>query len=48
MIKDVDGRLKKDESSEHKSSGVLPEKVTHFSDAADKIVWTKFGGVLKE
>jgi len=40
MIKDVDGQLKKDESSEHKSSGVLPEEETHFSDAADKIVWT--------
>ena len=48
MIKDVDGQLKNDESSEHKSSGVLPEEATHFSDAADKIVWTKFGGELKD
>ncbi len=48
MIKDVDGQLKKDKSSERKSSGVLPEEATHFSDAADKIVWTKYGGGLKE
>lgn len=48
MIKDVDGQLKKDKSSERKSSGVLPEEATHFSDAADKIVWTKFGGELKK
>ena len=47
-IKDVDGQLKKDKSSERKSSGVLPEEATHFSDAADKIVWTKFGGGLRK
>ena len=47
MIKDVDGQLKKDKSSERKSSGILPEEATHFSDAADKIVWTKFGDNLK-
>lgn len=47
MIKDVDGQLKKDKSSERKTSGVLPEEATHFSDAADKIIWTKFGGGLK-
>ncbi len=46
MIKDVNGQLKKDKSSERKSSGILPEEATHFSDAADKIVWTKFGGEL--
>lgn len=43
MIKDVDGQLKKDKSSERKSSGILQEEATHFSDAADKILWTKFG-----
>ena len=48
MIKDVDGQLKKDKSSERKSSGVLPEEATHFSDAADKIVWTKFGDKIKK
>ena len=48
MIKDVDGKLQKDKSSERKTSGVLPEEATHFSDAADKIVWTKFGEKLKD
>ena len=48
MIKDVDGKLQKDKSSERRTSGVLPEEATHFSDAADKIIWTKFGGGLKE
>ncbi|MDL2308889.1 hypothetical protein LJC68_10055 [Bacteroidales bacterium OttesenSCG-928-B11] len=42
-IKDVDGQLKKDKSSERKSSGILQEEATHFSDAADKILWSKFG-----
>ena len=47
-INDMDGQLKKDKSSERKTSGVLPEETTHFSDAANKIVWTKFGGGLKD
>jgi hypothetical protein len=47
MIRDVDGQLKKDKTSERKSSGVLPEEATHFSDAADKIMWTKFGNSIK-
>jgi len=47
MIKDVDGKLEKDKSSERKSSGILPEEATHFSDAADKIIWTKFGSNMK-
>ena len=38
----VDGKLEKNKNSERKSSGVLPEEATHFSDAADKILWTKF------
>jgi len=42
MVKEVDGKLQKDKTSERKGSGVLPEEATHFSDAADKIVWTKF------
>ena len=44
----MDGQLKKNKSSERKTSEVLPEGETHFSDAADKIVWTKCGGGLKE
>jgi hypothetical protein len=46
-VKDEDGRLSKDKSSERITSGVLPEEATHFSDAADKIVWTKFGTYIR-
>ncbi|MDD4847604.1 MAG: hypothetical protein PHR53_02420 [Bacteroidales bacterium] len=48
MVKDVNGKLEKDKSSERKTSGVLPEEATHFSDAADKIIWTKYGNILKK
>jgi len=47
-INDMDGQLKKDKSIVWKTSSVLPEEATHFSDAADKIVWTKIGGGLKK
>lgn len=40
-VKDIDGHLKKDKSSERKSN-VPQEEATHFSDAADKIIWTKY------
>jgi hypothetical protein len=40
---DKDVKFAKDKSSEKKSSGITPEEATHFSDAADKIVWTKYG-----
>lgn len=42
MLKEYDGQLKKDKSSERRNSGVLPEEATHFSDAVDKILWTKY------
>ncbi|MDL2309440.1 hypothetical protein LJC53_07660, partial [Bacteroidales bacterium OttesenSCG-928-C03] len=48
MIKDVDGKLQKDKSSERKSSGILQEEATHFSDAADKILWCKFGNRIQK
>lgn len=35
--------FRKDKRSEKPSSGVLPEEATHFSDAIDKLVWTKYG-----
>lgn len=47
MVRDEDGQLKKDKRSEKKGSGILPEEATHFSDAADKIVWTKYGEHVK-
>ena len=47
-VKNVEGQLKKDKSSERPKSGVLPEEATHFSDAVDKLIWTKFGEKLNK
>jgi hypothetical protein len=41
-VKEEDGQLKKDKSSERNTSGVPAEETTHFSDPANKIVWTKY------
>jgi len=40
-----DGKFTKDKSSERKDS-ILPEEATHFGDAVDKRVWTKYGTLL--
>jgi len=48
QVKDENGKVVKDKSSERKSSGVLPEEATHFSDAVDKIIWTKYGCTIQE
>lgn len=45
-VKNVDGQLKKDKKSERPDSGVLPEEATHFSDAVDKLIWTKYAYCL--
>ena len=39
------GKFEKDKSSE-RSKKILPEEATHFSDAADKRIWTKYSGKL--
>lgn len=39
---DKDGKFEKDKSSERKKK-ILPEEATHFSDAVDKRIWTKYG-----
>jgi hypothetical protein len=39
------GKFQKDKSSE-RSKKILPEEATHFSDAIDKRVWTKYGELL--
>lgn len=39
------GKFDKDKSSERKSK-ILPEEATHFSDAADKRIWTKYSNTL--
>ena len=46
-VRTVDNRLAKDKSSERPNSGVLPEEATHFSDARDKLLWTKYGEQLR-
>lgn len=45
-VRNVDGKWEKDKSSERPKSGVPPEEATHFSDAVDKMIWTKFGEFL--
>ena len=42
-VKESHGRFEKDKSSERTGSGTPPEEATHFSDAVDKLVWTKYG-----
>ncbi|MFZ4401482.1 MAG: hypothetical protein ACOYO1_15710 [Bacteroidales bacterium] len=42
---DKDGRFEKDKSSERKKA-ILAEEATHFSDAVDKRIWTKYGNKL--
>lgn len=37
-----DGKFDKDKSSE-RSKKILPEEATHFGDAVDKRIWTKYG-----
>ncbi len=39
------GKFDKDKSSE-RSKKILPEEATHFGDAADKRIWTKYGHTL--
>lgn len=39
------GKFDKDKTSERKDS-ILPEEATHFGDAADKRMWTKYGNIL--
>jgi len=45
-VKTVEGKLQKDKKSERPDSGVLPEEATHFSDAVDKLIWTKYAYCL--
>ena len=45
-VKTVAGKMEKDKKSERPNSGVLPEEATHFSDAVDKLIWTKYAYCL--
>ncbi len=40
-VMERNGKFEKDKSSE-RSKKILPEEATHFSDAADKRIWTKY------
>ena len=41
-----DGKFQKDKSSERRK--IIPqEEATHFGDAADKIIWTKYNDTIK-
>lgn len=46
VIEDSNGKFKKDKRSEARKS-VLPEEATHFGDAVDKRIWTKYSHLLK-
>jgi hypothetical protein len=42
-----DGKFDKDKSSERKKK-ILPEEATHFGDAVDKRIWTKYGYTINK
>ena len=44
---DSQGRFTKDKKSERNAS-IEPENATHFGDAVDKRIWTKYGDLLKQ
>lgn len=45
VLDSTTGKIEKDKRSEARSS-VLPEEATHFGDAVDKRMWTKYGYLL--
>lgn len=47
VIQKSNGTFEKDKKSEARTS-VLPEEATHFGDAVDKRIWTKYGQQLKK
>lgn len=44
-VRESSGKFEKDKRSEQRKS-VLPEEATHFGDAVDKRIWTKYGDRL--
>lgn len=45
QVIEKNGKFEKDKSSERKKT-ILPEEATHYGDAVDKRMWTKYGKVL--
>ena len=46
VLDTTSGKIEKDKRSEARKS-VLPEEATHYGDAVDKRMWTKYGYLLK-
>jgi len=46
-VLDKNGKFEKDKTSERKKK-ILAEEATHFSDAVDKRIWTKYGDKLRK
>ena len=46
-VRTVMGKFEKDKRSERNDS-ILPEEATHFGDAVDKRIWTKYGDLLHQ
>lgn len=44
-LRESNGKFEKDKRSEQRKN-VLPEEATHFGDAVDKRIWTKYGNRL--
>lgn len=45
-VREANGKFEKDKRSEQRKS-VLPEEATHFGDAVDKRIWTKYHSRLR-
>lgn len=46
QVMEREGKFCKNKKSEHPNSGILPEEATHFGDAVDKKMWTKYIDIL--
>ena len=46
VLQKTNGQFEKNKRSEARTS-VLPEEATHFGDAVDKRIWTKYNTLLK-
>jgi hypothetical protein len=47
QVIEKEGKFTKNKKSEY-SKSILPEVATHFSDAVDKRIWTKYGNLLRK
>lgn len=47
VVTGSDGKFTKDKRSERNKS-ISPLEATHFGDCVDKLIWTKYGGLIKK